>query len=273
MAKAPSPATTLLATLAAGILQAMFLAPSRTTERKLRQPLGSWDHDIPAKWKWFYSAAEDRVYHFEGIGWRVFSMIPSRVQRLRSLRFLCQDHIAPTTPDDGIMASISRTSDGVRITGVDILPPGVPPPSEIPSRSILGALDQRTELDKWSVESVDVVDNGRSFAAAIIRGTARAVSDGSFKNEMGTSASILFHTKSKDPNRIISVNSVPGNREEQSAYRSELAGISGSLSVIAAVCTVHDIQSGSITIGATRWQKGNDCRLRGLASGPRASRL
>jgi hypothetical protein len=99
------------------------------------------------------------------------------------------------------------------------------------------------------VQSANVVNNGRSIAAAIIRGLARAVSDGSFKNAMGTSASILFYSKATNPNRIISFNSVPGKREEQSAYRSELAGVSGSLSLIAAVCTVHDIHTGSITIG------------------------
>jgi hypothetical protein len=68
--------------------QAMFLHPTATTERKLRQPLGPWDPDVSAQWKWLYSAAEERVYHFEGGGWRFFSKIPSRVQRLRSLRFL-----------------------------------------------------------------------------------------------------------------------------------------------------------------------------------------
>jgi hypothetical protein len=67
---------------------------------------------------------------------------------------------------------------------------------------------------------------------------------------MGTSASFLFHSKATDPNRLISVYSVPGNRGEQSAYRSELAGVSGSLSLIAAVCMVHDIHTGLITIGA-----------------------
>jgi hypothetical protein len=66
---------------------------------------------------------------------------------------------------------------------------------------------------------------------------------------MGTSASILFHSKATGPNRLISVNSVPGIREEQSAYRSELAGVSGSLSLIVAICMVHDIHTGLITIG------------------------
>jgi hypothetical protein len=80
-----------------------------------------------------------------------------------------------------------------------------------------------------------IVDNGRYIAAAIIRGDARAFSDGSFKYEIGTSVSILFHTKSKDPQCIISVNSVPGNRDEQSAYCSELIGVSSSLSIFEAV--------------------------------------
>lgn len=170
------------------------------------------------------------------------------MQCLRSLRFLQQGHIAPTTPDNEV-ASISQTRDGVRITSVNILPPGATSPSEITSCSILGALRQGKELDKWSLQSANVVDNGCSIVAAIIPGAARAVSDDSFKNEMGTSASILFHTKFKDPQRIIRVNYVSGNRDEQSSYCSELAGVSCSLSIMEAVCTVHDVQMGSITIG------------------------
>ena len=147
------------------------------------------------------------------------------------------------------MASIVRTSTGVRITGINEVPPSAPPITAVPPATILEALDQRDVYDKWAVQSVDSVDNGRSLAASILRGDARAVSDGSYKNNMGTSSSILFHTKSTDPLRIISVNSVPGNWDEQSAYRSELAGISGSLSILAAVCTVHDVHTGSVTIG------------------------
>ena len=196
-----------------------------------------------------YSASEDRVYHFEGMGWRAFSKIPSRVQRLRSLRFIRQEHMAPSFPADSVMASVSRTRAGIRLTGLNLSPPTASVPQGPTPTTILDALNNCPDLDKWAVQSVDVVDNGRSIAAAIIRGDARAVSDGSFKNEMGTSASILFHTRSTDPYRIISVNSVPGNRNEQSAYRSELAGVSGSLSTIAAVCVVHDINTGSISIG------------------------
>jgi hypothetical protein len=93
----------------------------------------------------------------------------------------------------GVLATISRTRDGVRITGVNPLTPGGTNQAETTPCSIRAALDLRKKLDKWSVQSADVVDNGRSIAAAIIRGSARAVSDGSFKNVIGTSASILFH--------------------------------------------------------------------------------
>jgi hypothetical protein len=162
-----------------------------------------------AKWNWLYLVAEDRVHHFADFAWRVFSKILSHVQCLHSLRFLHQEKISPTSPADGVQASISPTSDGVRITGVSILPPGVTPQSESTSCSILGALDQRKELDKWSVQSVNVVDDGCPIAAAIIQGSARAVSDRSFKNETETPASILFHTKVKDPKHIISINFSP----------------------------------------------------------------
>jgi ribonuclease HI len=111
------------------------------------------------------------------------------------------------------------------------------------------ALEREKPLDKWAIDTLHERDNGTALAAAILRGEAKAVSDGSFKNAQGTSASILFHESSKEPNRIVSVNSVPGNWNEQSAYRSELAGISGSLAITAAVCHIHDIQEGSITFG------------------------
>jgi hypothetical protein len=92
-----------------------------------------------------------------------------RVQQLRSLRFLRQEQIAPTSPADGVLASISWTRDGVRITGVSPLSPGVTHLPETTPCSILEALDLRKELDKkWSVQSAYVVDNGRSITAAII---------------------------------------------------------------------------------------------------------
>jgi hypothetical protein len=97
------------------------------------------------------------------------------------------------------------------------------------------------------VETVDNDDNGKSVARAIMKGSARAISDGSFKDSMGTSSTVIYGDD--EAHRIISVNAVPGHRQEQSAYRSELAGIEGALAILESVCTVHDIQQGAATIG------------------------
>jgi hypothetical protein len=109
------------------------------------------------------------------------------------------------------------------------------------------SLAQRKFGNRWTVAVLDHSNQGRLVAQAIIQGSAWAISDGSFKDEMGTSATVLYGIdKSK---HIISVNDIPGNREEQSAYRSELAGIEGALAIIESLCQVHGIQAGSITIG------------------------
>ena len=64
---------------------------------------------------------------------------------------------------------------------------------------------------------------------------------------MGTLATVIYGDNKAQ--RIINVNAVPGHRQEQSAYRSKLAGIEGALAIIESVCTVHNIQQGAATIG------------------------
>ena len=59
----------------------------------------------------------------------------------------------------------------------------------------------------------------------IYSGVAIAVSDGSFKDEFGISAWTIRGTT--DEQHLIGVNTVPGSTEDQSAYRSELAGLYG----------------------------------------------
>ena len=100
----------------------------------------------------------------------------------------------------------------------------------------------------------DVANDAIDLAQGIISGQATAVNDGSYKEVLegdhqghyGTSAFVL-----RGANRTagaLGVNAVPGNPDEQSSYRSELAGISGSLTIITAVCDKYDITSGAITI-------------------------
>ena len=74
-----------------------------------------------------------------------------------------------------------------------------------------------------------------------------AISDGSYKQDYRTSCSIL--RGSNFSQLIISVNIVPGLIDSQSAYRSKLAGISGTLLILQPFCNKYDLTTGTITIG------------------------
>jgi hypothetical protein len=92
-----------------------------------------------------------------------------------------------------------------------------------------------------------VTDNGLNIANAIRAGNATAASDGSYKLSRGTSAFTLMGTDLAK--RIVGVNAVPGSKSDQSAYQSELAGISGVASVVNAICKLHNVTSGMIEMG------------------------
>jgi hypothetical protein len=167
-------------------LQATFLHLSQSNKKKLCQPLGAWDTDVTIQWQWFYLATEERIYHCSRSGWQVFSKMPSRVQRLRSLRFLHTDLAEDSLPHDAVMATISCTSQGVKLTGAAVPTAQVTTPPETLPTSLLEALEAEAKADQWDVNSLHVIDNGRALAAAILRGDAKAVSNGSFKNTKGS---------------------------------------------------------------------------------------
>lgn len=100
--------------------------------------------------------------------------------------------------------------------------------------------------DRWAADKFISEDDGFSLAMGIIQGTATAVSDGSFKGHIGTSGFVLRGVQGMLA--AIGSNVVPGNPDEQSSYRSELAGISGIIAIVAATCKKYDIVKGSFKL-------------------------
>ena len=109
--------------------------------------------------------------------------------------------------------------------------------SELPttSSSLTQLCHQEPQSNKWAIAGWDYSQtNLLELAKDIQDGTASAVSDGSFKNSNRTSALMLCSNRIE--NRIIGVNAVPGAADEQSAYRSELAGVSGIIHTLKLLC-------------------------------------
>ena len=102
----------------------------------------------------------------------------------------------------------------------------------------------------WSVACYSSPDGGANLAKAISEGTSIAVSDGSLKFEFGTSALTLQARNCKVENeKVRAVNVIPGRREDQSSYRSEIGGIFGIVVYVGLVCKVFKITQGKITVG------------------------
>jgi hypothetical protein len=85
------------------------------------------------------------------------------------------------------------------------------------------------------------------LAKAIQEGEAIAISDGSFQDQYGTAAWALEGSGSKG--RIVGAVTVPGTAKDQSAYRSELAGLYCILLGAKKLCEFFNITQGSIELG------------------------
>jgi hypothetical protein len=199
-------------------------------------------------WSWFYFPAESKIYHKEGQAFQVYSRNAySRSCRL-SARFKPITKLEWSLPPDYELAPITTLPNKhIQLTGTHQRPtvPTVPNP-DYTTMTIQEILAQQNALDRWAVLDISVVDQGLILAQGILAGEVMAVSDGSFKDQYGTSGFVL-----QGSNRqlgAIGVNAVPGNQDEHSSYRSELAGISGSLAIITATCLKYNIFQGQITL-------------------------
>jgi hypothetical protein len=107
------------------------------------------------------------------------------------------------------------------------------------------------------------MDEGSAIAEAIREGRCVSVSDGSLKDQYGTSAWAIEAESSVDRctgadippeaasknNRCKGVNIVPGAPSDQSAYHSEVAGLFGIATMVRELCGFHGITAGTVYLG------------------------
>ena len=211
---------------------------------RLKLDLGSW-LPIPntSRWKWFYSPSLDLVWAKHQHVWLVYSRTSKR-RPTRSVRgrFIPICIANDKLPDDLVRADVSRTR-----THIVLRDASTPKDLAFQRRGTVSL--QQKPFDSWSNECVILdVDREKILIEAIKKDMALAVSDGSFKNDRGTSAAIL-ELNYVPSSRIILMNRVPGQNKDQSPFRSELAGIISIVAYINKLAIQHKINSGSIRIG------------------------
>lgn len=159
------------------------------------------------------------------------------------------------------------TIDSLAVWAVTLIPPIADDLLRDPFASILSVVNASIADPRILLDSVVLTNDGREVIAKAIRDdTARAVSDSSFNpitpiGPSGTSA-LNISTSGENVDGLEAVNWVPGTVIDQSAYRSELAGVCGILACLSIIVQQFDIAADGITIAldgesALNQSKGN----------------
>ncbi|CAJ1955058.1 unnamed protein product, partial [Cylindrotheca closterium] len=193
----------------------------------LQQPLGPWT-DRLEDWNWLLSPTTGLFHrhgatlkHFCSEGSHPTSCCYAPGPSLPS----CPWWTAPL-PADVLRASVHSItgSDRVLLTGTG----RASEPSSSSSPSILHAWQTAVELCTdyygWVPDEIEVHGDEATLADALLHGRLRVISDGSFKNELGTAA-VQILVKHGGCHRIIIQCQTPGLPQDQSPYRSELIGL------------------------------------------------
>ena len=213
--------------------------------RKLQTPLGSWRENPWNFCPYLVSVAEERLYCRQtNDSWDEYKpLLPFRVGRTFQLQ-----HRVQSLPEDAAPANARNGAPNHLIFEGFDEGPVYEPPLQYPDPTNYEAMRlSMTEQDLWAVEHILSVDQGSNFATSIQEGTARAVSDGSYKEGKGSSAYILCG--SDETLWVRGLNRSPGAPDIQCPYRSETCGVLGILINTTMTVKLHQVPSGEVEIG------------------------
>ena len=208
-------------------------------------------------WKYYYSPSERRLYQRAGIGWKPYRSVQGN---LRGQKFLpIEPNLAREKPDTACNIASVRRSNGLIIIE-SVVPIAIAPPfglQQKPGHPILRhpvdieeAFAPSLQYSSVLIDSIKLpTDECLAIATAIKNGTACAISDGSYEPipQQGSSGFIITPGKTRH-NMFTGMNLIPGSAEDQSAYRSELGGVTGVLAAVSVIVHYYDIKQGSIEL-------------------------
>jgi hypothetical protein len=153
-----------------------------------------------------------------------------------------RDNVPPNLIRASISMSKNMAQATVQCVGRAIDPT---PPTRVPS-TLRERIQTLPESAKWALQHLQIADNGEAIAQAIWQRKAIAMCDGGLKYGLGTAAFVL--EGQNNSRRIKGVNKAPGPIKEGDLLRCKLSGIYAVLTLVGAICKLHQITSGSITI-------------------------
>ena len=224
-------------------LRRCFL-PLYSHSLKLNTPLGTWHSPTDDSWEWWFSPSDNRLYQHSNDEWTPWMTLPQHNYRPK---YQSTNTTTPSPPGDIQRASVYqvRNSPYRTLSNHGNHRPPPPPP---PSATLSDTLRNLPPDAHWAVQRCNTfTDDGTYIAEAIRQGEAVSISDGSLKHAFGTAAFVIEGPTKL--HRIVGVNIVPGPLSDGKSYRCEISGLIGAVLIINAICKLHNITSGSVTIG------------------------
>ena len=218
--------------------------------------LRDWtDPLIQDRWQWWRAPLENRLYKRDGDIWT------SYVKRF-GRRYYQSELVLTVSTASMVSVSIGISADSHQIEA-EVTSFSVCPASNLISdfdnapawTSLSDGMDMAIEdptilLDQYQLPTDDCL----ALVEGIVTETASIVSDGFFKEESligpaGTSTVVLaLSTECEAKFYAKGTNWVTGAGEDQSAYRSELAGVIAALTILDVLVRHHNITDGAVTI-------------------------
>ncbi len=197
----------------------------------LTQPVGKWK-GRPQGWQWLYSPQSNSLHNLRSDGLYNRHPVNSSGHRTRRPLFRrCPEGCPSPIPHDALPTTVHQTRNLLFHSGIE-------------------SIGHRDTLeDGWCSYVVAYPTSMQDILEGIRDGTAIAVTDGSFKDGLGTAAFTIKPTLDSPVDAAYRlVNCTPGQSEDIDAYRSELGGIYGIINTINELCTSNQITQGSVTI-------------------------
>jgi hypothetical protein len=219
----------------------------------LLQPLGAWTKDPLLTCNWAFNPTTTKAYKRTTAGWVVYN--PRGRSRARTGgTFQATNICIPTLPHNTRVATLYTHQKQPSLATLQSF--SQHPVQRLPTTSSPTNLEEAIKGlppdTKWAVETLALGptttnQQGANVAAAILQGTCKAVTDGSYKDSHGT-ASFIIQGNNRQ-HSIKGSNVTHGSPAEQCAYGSELGGILGILVMLEMIQEQFQLDSGKATIG------------------------
>jgi len=215
--------------------QALLISFPTTHPSRLHQKLGPWNSIT--KWDWFWHNGDARLFQKVQAAWRVW--LPAQRMQYMGAKFSPTSLYLHNLPDHTQHAIVCAQGQLVTFRGAQELVITQPP-----TWGDFHHFTQSHSTAQWALVQVKTPDNGKGIAQAVHMGEAIAVSNGSFKDKVG-SAGWTINTPTSST-WIKGCTTIPGQPNDQCAYWSELGSIFSTVTMVNLLCKYYTILTSKI---------------------------